>query len=443
MFLLGLGAFVLAAFAGIFVKILLDKQRSRMEITWQEFWFGLALMSVVVVPFVVLFGSRIAKNSNLAFNEYLNGWESKATIQEFTCTRDGPCWHEYDCDPYTVRVPYTDCTGTGKDRSCTTKYRNETRYHDCPYVDKETTYVVQTTLGDYSIAEHRFPVDPDNHRWRKSHPVPDWKISNAGVGEPQFWVQAKQRIESGKPGPVTKRDSYTNYILASEKTIFRQYSGAVKQYKSAGLLPELQRGVRDFYYADKVYFVGYKTVYAAEWQEKFSYLNAALGTDMQGDAHLVIVQNEKINPDAYTLALQAYWQSPKKFGKDSLSKNSVVIIVGTEDGGTVKWARAFTGMPLGNEALTTAARNDLRGALVPDEFMSRMKNLLWGIDDKNTRFKRVSMTAKKGGQGGGFEYLAREVKLTSNQQFGILFAAFVACLAVWLAAAAYGERRRW
>ena len=445
MILLGLAAVCLAALAGLFVRALLNIQRSRMEITWQEYGFGMAVISIVIVPLVMAFGAKIARNNNLTFYEYWNGWESQAIAEEIKCTRDGPCWYEYDCDPYTVQVSYQDCTGTGADRKCTTKYRTETRYHSCPYVDTETNYIVSTTLGDYTIAEHRFPENPDARRWRSGKQVPDYVIGKVGVGAPDFWLRAKERIESKKPGPVTKREAYVNYILASDRTILRQHSEEVQEYKSAKLLPDFQSGVYDFYYANKVYLVGYKTAYEAEWQKQLAYLNAAFGTDLQGDLHLVLVQNERIskNPDAYALTLKAYWQNQKKFGKNGLSKNATVVVIGTEDGASIKWARAFSGMPLGNEKLLVVIRDEMRGALIPDEVMKKLKTHLWGESDKNTRFARVSMTGKKGSNGGGFDYLGKEVPLTSNQNIAILAAAFFVSMFVWLVAAAYGDRWSW
>lgn len=89
--------------------------------------------------------------------------------------------------------------------------------------------------------------------------------------------------------------------------------------------------------------------------------NGRLGTDRQGDGHLILVTDPRItNPDEYVLAMQAHWQG-KPLGKNVLSKNGLVIVAGSTDGGkSVTWARAFTGMPEGNERLSAAI---LGGAL--------------------------------------------------------------------------------
>src|SRR5262249_8718371 len=161
---------------------------------------------------------------------------------------------------------------------------------------------------------------------------------------PDFWTQADNRIRAGNPGPVTARRDYENYILASQSSILHKYSGAIDQYKKDGVLPKINSSVYGFYYEDRVYFVGVQP--AGNWQWYINKFNAALGLALQGDLHLVIVNSNKVgNPDEYTQALVAYWQS-KDFDRDDLSKNGIVVVVGTKDGTTVDWARAATGMPV-------------------------------------------------------------------------------------------------
>lgn len=473
MVMLAFFAILAALAAGLAVKFLLDHTHSPKEITWTEFIAGTIAIAVVIVPLSVYSGWRIAKANNLTFHEYWNGWELKAIAQPIQCSRDGPCWHEYDCDPYVVQVPY-ECgyyTGTGENRHYVSQtcYRSETRYHSCPYVKTETTYVVQTTLGDYIIAEHRFPNDPQSHRWRSYVNVPDYAINRAGVGEPSFWARAKERVESGNPGPVTKRASYDNYILASDRTILQQFSGEIENFRSQGLFPELQRGVENFYHSNKAYFVGFQPSNSGEWQKKLQYFNAGFGAELEGDLHLVVSRDARIsqNPDAYLLALKAFWQNPKVFGKDAISKNSLIVVLGTNDGISVSWARAITGMPLGNERLMAEVRDSLKGIpLIPEsllgdvrgKFVSRkgsdqifhasvasedrgsgaLAKIIWGLDSSATKFQRVHMGKKDGT--GGFEYLANEIELTRKQRIGILLTAFFAAMAVWFIAVLAGDR---
>src|SRR5439155_22131201 len=99
-------------------------------------------------------------------------------------------------------------------------------------VTQEDSYYVETTLGTYTIAEHIFPANPQN--WRSSHSVPD----DVPRGVPALWAAAKQRLDSGDPGPVTAQRDYQNYILASQATILHKYSASIDRYKQEKLLPD-------------------------------------------------------------------------------------------------------------------------------------------------------------------------------------------------------------
>jgi len=353
---------------------------------------------------------------------------------------------EYDCDPYIVEVPY-ECGDAKQSRTC---YRSETRYHSCPYVDNEYTYTVTTTLGDYTIDSSRFPVNPQQSRWRRFKRIPDRVIERAGVGEPEFWSRARNRIDRGIPGPVTKVTSYDNYVLASRSTILKQYAKLADEYVEQNLLPKIGQGITPdtFYRSQKVHRVGCSTP-VEPWNTRLEYLNGAFGNELHGEIQLVLVCDERVisDPDSYRLALEAYWQSTEVFGRSALPKNSVVVIIGTKDGKTVSWGRAFTGMPIGNESLITALESRFRASReVPwtpkavigevngqvvragDIFKARsvrssavLTDTLWGVGNQSTRFARVSMSAKDTNDiGTGFKYLAKDVELKGVHKFLIL-----------------------
>lgn len=197
----------------------------------------------------------------------------------------------------------------------------------------------------------------------------------------------------------------------------------------------------------------------------------ALGEELQGDLHLVIVQNSFIdgNPDGYLLALKAYWQSPK-FGKDAISKNSIIVVLGT-DGSKVNWARAITGMPLGNEVMLLALSNNLKDvALTPKDVIGSVKGefywkekedgtkklkvrgiqedgmvqrVLWGLDDPQTKFVRISMSGSDSSDvGGGFSYLKKQIQPTASQRRWIVFFTILVSGIVWVVFAFVGTRVR-
>lgn len=451
---------VTSAVTGIAIKLILDRTQNPYEITWKEYAIVMVVISFLAAPGSVKLGWELAKTNKLTYGEYWNGWEVEAIKKQIECERDGDCECEYDCDPYIVMMPYScNCNDKG---SCSTCYRPETRYHSCPYVDVETDYIVRTTIGEYLIGNNRLPDDPQKHRWRKNESIPESVIRNAGTGPHPFWVEAKKRLDKNLPGPVTKRVDYENYIYASDRTILKQYSGEIKKFSSNNLLPNIQSGISQFYYANKVYFVGFRPKEADEWQRKLSYFNAALGRRLQGDLHLVIIQNELIlnNPDEYAIALKAHWQNNERFEKNAFSKNAIAVLIGTIDGRTISWARAFTGMPMGNEELSTAVVGKFKGlALDPGIVIGDVQGVLskkvisekhgkgvledivFGISEEETKFRRVSMKAKdRGDNGGGFLYLMTEIKPTSNQQILIVILTFVFCCFGWIAAVFIGDR---
>ncbi|MDX1535812.1 MAG: hypothetical protein R3346_03570 [Candidatus Spechtbacterales bacterium] len=463
MFTLAASMVGLVLLAGLIIKFTLDYNNSVMEITWSEFLIGACVTLFLIAPVTTWVGFSVAKSNALSFNEYWNGFELSTDWERTTCTRDGPCRREYDCDPY-IHVH----TSTDSEGNVTTS--NHTHYHSCPYTTEEWTFTIDTTLGEYVPGNHWLPTNPDSHRWRASKPVP------AGIpsGIPELWAEANQRVEIGEPGPVTRRMPYDNYILASDKSILKEFSSKINEYIEEGLLPDVAHNVHTSYYADKVSFVGVSPDNEEEWQTSLMYLNAALGTTLQGDLHLVVVRDAKINgePDDYIRALKAYWSNPEVFGDDAISKNSIIVAVGTEDGKTVSWARATTGMPIGNEHMALAVKNQLPGTpLTPEDVIGNvdsefytetnddgtseidargvihgegeLERILWGMDNPDTRFKRVSMSGTdEDDVGGGFLYLDAEIQPSTGQRILILVIGFILSMSAWIFGAVSGTRYR-
>lgn len=432
MIMLVLLAAAITIAVGLAAKFYLEKTNSRFQITKQEFWIAGAVMIVLVIPLTAFVGRHLAINNQVTFTENWNGWETAVRWEKIKCERDGWCKRCYDCDPYQEEY---ECGGYESDGKGGQRYVSKTctrtKYHSCPYTTYEWTFTVQTTLGEYTIAWHNLPTDPDSHRWRRGVRVP----SRYASGIPDFWAAVRDRLAAGNPGPVTRRMPYENYILASQTSILKRFNADVEQYTNAGMLPDIARdnNVYGFYYLNRVYFAGVNPP-AGEWQLAMNRFNAAFGTQLQGDLHLVIVDANKVsNPDNYVGALVSYWQS-EKFEKEALSKNGVVIVLGTKDGKTADWARAATGMPLGNEHLLVQLQYDLKGvALDPATLIGRptgrvlsdkqvevslstgeLEKILWG---KN-QFKRVRMKGDDGQS--GFTYLLTEIEPTFWQKVGIL-----------------------
>lgn len=451
---------LISAVVGIIAKFILDKMNTSKEITWIEYVIVMAVITLIAAPGSIYIQWNMAKENLTEFHEFYNGWETDVRIEATTCERDGWCAYDYSCDPYTYTYS-CDCDDKGNCNIC-----SETRWHDCPYVDTEYSYYVSTTIGEFTIDRHRFPDNPQNRRWRESEPIPNAVIAQAQTGEPPFWTKVKERVRSGIPGPVTKKMNYKNYIYASENNILKQFSPDIERYEKKGLFPKFQKDIFSFYYSDKVYFVGFRPDDARDWFTNSYYLNAAIGRNLEGDLHLVLIKNDDVarEPDTYMLSLKAYWQDKKKHGQDTLSKNAIVVICFT-DGNKILTARSFTGMPQGNQEISVAVSNRLKGVdLKPELVLGNLRgdlkdkwienihssgiieDIVFGLTEKNTKFKRISMEAKHAKDNGlGYLFLATDIQPTEKQKNIIYVVTFFICLIGWIVAIVVGDKtyKRW
>lgn len=407
------------------------------HVTRTEWVVGTLVASLVVLPTVTLLGSAIAKGQAMTYHEYWSGLEEKASVKTITCERDGSCRHTYDCDHYTVTVTKTRSVPAGRDSNGNTKYRTETyteqedRYHSCPYVEAEYTYTVEDTMGEtYTMGSHWFPAEPERHRWTgRGHNRPRWGFGmpalpkKVSAGEPRAWAAAKARLDAGNPGGTTKRHKYKNYILASTEDIYAKHSDAIDGFKAEGLLPAVQTEVYDEYRSDKVYFVGEKPAEASAWLEEAQRLNGYLGSERQGDLHVVVVTSPAVTDvDSYTQALEAYWQS-EELGRDTLSKNGLALVLKLDPtAATVEAARAFTGMPMGNEALVQNLQN-VAGAAATPALLTKSGPVGDLLLAEEEGFTRVEMQ--------DYEYLADSVRVGLGAQLLIFFVGLLLSMGVW------------
>lgn len=445
------GAFITVVI-GLVAQYITDKTGSRYRIDKRELMISMAVMLVIVVPLTAYIGIKVAINNQVTYYENWNGWELKARLIKESTYEDGPMRHYWietrrELVDVEVEETYTDPkTGEEKTRYVTKQEWKDVDYK-IPYTTEEWTFVVESTIGDTQIAYRFLPENPNSYRYRFLKSVPSFPNT---TGYPDFWLEVKARVEANQPGPVTLRMPYENYILASQNSILKRFNDSIERYEKLGQLPAINSKLHGFYFSDRVYFVGTRP--SGDWQKAMQRFNAAFGQTLEGDLHLVVVDGNKITDrDNYAGALFAYWQSAK-FGKNALSKNSIVIVVGTKDGATIDWAVATTGMPLGNELLLEEIRKDLKGKeLSPEALLgspyaritgpksvavtntaSELEKLLWGPN----KFKRVHMKSDDGEV--GFEYLLRELKPTTGQLVVILLVITLLASLAWGICLAYG-----
>ena len=437
------GALIVMAI-GLIAKYFLDFRQSIFRIDHIELCIASAILLLIIVPLTSWIGTKLAISNLVTYNENWGGYETGTQWIRTPTSRDGNMKWSYKGDPYQYvwYTTETETTGSGKNAHTRTyqQRHEETRYHDIPYCTEEWTLVVNTTLGDYVIADRNLPDHPNNYRYRAYESVPE----DLPHGIPDFWTEAKKRLSAGEPGPVTARRTYENYILASEHTILKRYSKDIKGYAKEGLLPQLShKPIFNFYYADRAYFVNLHP--GGDWQGALNRFNAALGNTRQGDLHLVFVDADKVSdPDNYVGALIAYWQSPV-FEKDALSKNGILVVVGSSDKQTVKWARAVTPMPTGNEQMVLDIQNGLVGAKLTTNAIVGAPTVnfstgKWTYTDGALEkailqgphaFTRVHMGAASDKGSTGYAYLLREIEPKGWQRWIILVVSTLFGCVAW------------
>jgi len=165
--------------------------------------------------------------------------------------------------------------------------------------------------------------------------------------------------------------------------------------------------------------------------------------------HMVVVPASKItNSESYVNALIAYWQS-SEFGKWSLAKNTIALVVGVSDNGRrVEWVREKTGMPVGNGTMQQALQDIHNVPFRPESFLGHPKMATGGIAptytsggglvenivvfDKTTHFLRACMDCKdKGDHGTAFTYLKSDVSVPHSVKVWEFIISLLGILTVW------------
>lgn len=200
----------------------------------------------------------------------------------------------YDCNCR----PETSCSGSGKDRSCSTTQKCDTCY--------ETRYTVnwscKTTIGGYTI-------DSRDTSSRSVYSTPDparYTVINVG-------------------DPVSKTHSYTNYVQAVPDSLFKPGSESLRA-KYAKMTPPYPDKIYDIYKIDRFVQVGFAFTDAPQWNLDISNMLRELGPKKQVN---VIVVVAKTNDPNYMYAIRDAWEGA--------NKNDVVLLIGSEDGAKIAW----------------------------------------------------------------------------------------------------------
>lgn len=474
MFLIAILAIVMVVVSGLIITFMLSYQQTTdyygnlRLITRIEFVVVALIMSILVTPGVLFVGKKLSVANIVTYEQWLNGVETKAVDDVVTCRAGhsgldesagkSNCKHVYKSGSYPWTEYYLDqdCTTDSKgNRSCTPVTKSRTRWADIftPYATVEHRYSIQSSFGfkendDFHFDGVYLDAEPEPYG-KKAIP------SSIPRGAPQDWAEADARLRAGDPRAVTALDTYPNYILASDDEVLKTYSVNIDRFKEQGILPAHTAGIMDDpvtgpsdSQARKLSFVGVDVPDEQLWQDSLMRFNSALGMELQGDLHVVIVDAGLVGSDMavdYINALKAYWQGPA-FGKRALAKNGIVLAIGVT-GSEIEWAESTTGMPFGNEAMAQYIRDYLPDAALSPEAvfgipktvidgdkatvtLSPVRGVLERIMFEDAPFERASMSCEEEGCV-GYKDLLDTIDPTPWQKFFMLLVTMLIALVLW------------
>ena len=310
----------------------------------------LSWITGVAAAMIVLSGCSAdqVKNSGkseeaVKYQEYQNGFELEAKSYSTKCEVDGDCKHTYKCDRSTsVHMQYT---GNGNYISMP-----RTKHRSCPYTTQETTFTVETTMGERVYASNV----PLGEPYRSNTVIPEEFTLKA----PEEWIEAQRRLEQGEPRGITGYKETSTPPEVDER-LQEEYADDVSSLLADNLLPDMPKGFQGAYYAEKAHVIEYEPEH--NFLRDIEHVNGALG--MEGydvDVHAVFIdESTGVDPDTYTNSLIAYWQSDT-FETNKLADNALVIAIGVDsDADTVVWARAAGNAIKENNAIKDAIQEEL------------------------------------------------------------------------------------
>ena len=198
------------------------------------------------------------------------------------------CRHSYQCHCH------TRCSGFGETRSCS---------QIC-----DTCY------------EHSFDND-----WNAYTTIGTWTISTIdrqGLNGPLRWKD----IKSGDP--VSKTESYVNYVKAVPESLFNFNMKLVEDFK--GGIPAYPIDIYDYYKINRIVLDGVNVPDVSQLNTDLSKVLGALGPTKQVNAVIVITKHKSA---MYAKVLQASWIGAKK--------NDVIIVIGADEYPKIAWVSVF------------------------------------------------------------------------------------------------------
>lgn len=250
------------------------------KISWKEFLIQV-FVSIAIVSISVL----IIYISNVGDTEI---WSGRVTTKDKEWT---PCTHSYQCRCRTE----TSCSGSGKDRSCTSHEVCDTCYEHT----NDWDWVVRTSNKETIYID---------------------RVDRQGAYTPPRWAAVQINEPTAQP------HHYTNYIKAAPDSLFR-HQGLTTKY--AGKLPPYPGKVHDYYHINRLVTQGV-SVDNTPWNQGLMNINADIGAKKQVNMIVVLTNLE---PEWF-YALEEAWVGGKK--------NDAILVIGVDpDAGKQRWANVM------------------------------------------------------------------------------------------------------
>lgn len=309
---------------------------------------------------IVLFGLYSAGNyMQFSDIELWNGRVTEKTVKRQNCPIGWVDYADGFCQHYTTRSVRTGtqtCSGSGNDRRCTDDYKTQYNY----YYPWEQNWLVHSNIGkSWTIA----------------------RVDAQGAAEPLRWAE----VNIGDP--VSKTNSYINYVRASASSLFNKDARLAEQYKE--IIPEYPIDIYDYYKVDRVITtLEIEIDNISEYNTKLSKALSILGPERQANAVILITSiTDKLFGDAVINA----WRGAKK--------NDIIIIIGVDNSTNlnIKWLKIYSWSK--NKLFDVELRDsilDVGNIQNPELLINNLKSITL------EHFERQSMAE--------FEYLKDEIE---------------------------------
>ena len=295
--------------------------------------------NVAIGVVVVLIGWYAGRHIQTADYEILNGQITSKASQRVSCD------HSYSCNCRKV------CSGTGKNRTCSTTCDT------CYEHSYDMNWKLDTTVGGIFVSRvnRRGDVEPP-------------RFTRAQIGD-----------------PVAQSHSYTNYVKAAPDSLFNTAIEKKALMQFDKLVPAYPGNVYDYHYINRVLTQGVAVPDASDWNRDLAMRLRNLGPARQVNA-VILFTNQK-DPQ-YATAVRAAWLGGKK--------NDVIVVLGTPSYPAIDWVRVISWTD--EELFKVQLRDDLLDLKTADR-TSVLNHLEQHIA---TQYKRKHMK--------DFEYLQSDIR---------------------------------